>query len=298
MLGQRIGRRHEIVRIGQVGSEQGGVPRRVVGRRFQALGQFGERADLLAAADRFQLLRIAAELDGFLGQAEGQRLRPVNVGAPIKVIADPAGQRRHEDFQRPPVIGERLAGNGNQHACIGQLRIGRMGNCALHLVMLALQADRLVPRPGIGADLAHQHVAAGLGRADHMIGQRRAQILRQCKGRMAREHDAASCLFDSGLEGLEPLRRERFQVFGQAGPGRLGLAAGMLGAEPVGAFLDQVEVHFIGQLGQVRQFGVSDLQVAEQGLRQREHRIGQRVDLNPGGLLTQEGLGGLEGRGG
>ena len=70
----------------------------------------------------------------------------------------------------------------------------------------------------------------------------------------------------------------------------------MLVAKTVSALLNQVQMHLIGQLRQIGQLGLSGFKVAEQGLRQREDRIGQRIDLNPGGLCTQEGLGGLEGR--
>ena len=297
--GQRICGGHQIVRVGQVRREQYRMPRCVFCRGFQALGQLGERANLLAAADRLKLRSIAAQLDGFLCQSEGQRLRPVNVRAAIQIIANPAGNCRHVDFQRPPIIRKGLPGDSNQHRRIGQLRIGRMLDRVLHFVMFALQADLLVPGARVGADLALQCGPAGLRGAHHMIGQCGAQVTGQRKGRVSGKDNAAGGLFHARLEGFEALIGQRFQFFGQARPGILCLAAGMLVAKPLSALFNQVQMNLISQLGHVRDFRIATLQIPEQGLGQCKHGIGQRIDFNPGCLLTQEQLGRGEGlRGG
>ena len=153
VIAQRICGRDQFFRIGQVLVKQFGIAGGFLGRAAQAHDQARERRDLRAAGHGLQPLAIAGELVGLLAQAEGQRLRPVNVGASVQVIADPARQRRQEGPQLAPLVRECLAGDVKNDAGIHLLRSGSVQQRLLNLIMLAVQVDALVPLAAILADM-------------------------------------------------------------------------------------------------------------------------------------------------
>ena len=176
---------------------------------FQAFRQRGEGGRRFhSRKDVLQRGAVARELHGFLPKPQMDRAKPGNVRTPIKVIADPAGNRRQGRAQVQPRAGKGFAGDLYHLRSIRRLRLGGVMQRVLRFAVLRLQRNRLVPGPPVGLDeFLQRGLVAGRGLRD-ISRHRRAQVLREGEGRVGGEDDAAAGCLDGRAVGVEAFCRE------------------------------------------------------------------------------------------
>ena len=230
VFGQCVRSGDKIVRVGQVLRKQVGMFARQGGGLAQMSDETVQPAGLASGRKNFfRAGRVALQLHGLFGQAEGQRLRPVNVGSPVEIIADPAGERGQGRAKLAPAIGESAfpdLQDDFSHAALGLRSIFNRG---LHFLMFAIEADCLVPVAAVGLDQLGELCPAGFGRLADTGSEGGSQFGRQGEGRVAGKDKSAAFLAHSRGKGLEPLFRDVFQPGGQRRPGGSLVGAGMLG---------------------------------------------------------------------
>ena len=206
---QRVGGGDQQVRVRQVSAKALRVRLGLLRGALQAFGKCGEGGRrLYACEDVLQCGAVARELHGFLPKPQMDRAKPGNVRTPIKVIADPAGNRRQGRAQILPRAGKSLAGNLNHLRGVGRLRLGGVMQRVLRFAVLRLQSNRLVPGPPVGLDeFLQRGLVAGRGLRD-ISRHRRAQVLREGEGRVGGEDDAAAGCLDGRAVGVEAFCRE------------------------------------------------------------------------------------------
>ena len=199
-LGQRRIRRHHLVEgfdllvdggDGQVelaGDLAGNPLRLAVGGKIvlqaeEALAHVGERGALLL-------------------QAQDERLAPVDVGASVEVVADPAGERRQLGAQLIGLVAEAIGGSAEE--TVEQLDVGvaQVLNGVLGAAMLVGEVD-VVVGPVRHADARVGIDIVGNGNFDDALRQR----VGQAEGRMRGQHDAGAGALPPRLEGFEVGRR-------------------------------------------------------------------------------------------
>ena len=69
----------------------------------------------------------------------------MDIGAPVKVIADPAGQRRQDRAEAAPVVGQNFACGADQEIAILAGRVAGIGDGALRFGMFAEKGNLVTP---------------------------------------------------------------------------------------------------------------------------------------------------------
>ena len=245
---------------------------------------------LYALEDVFKLAGIAGELFGLLAEAQLDRAEPGNVRSSVKVIANPAGERRQGGPQVLPGTGEGLPCCLDDEAGIECLCLGGMAQRVLSLLMLGLQRDRLVPIAPVGAGLGLQCGTVRGGGLGYIGGQGGAQVPGKGEGRVSRKHNSAGRGFHHLPERLEALARQRHQPGPDRRPGGLGVCALMLCAELGRPFVEQRQMHRVGKARELLEAEFARFQLPEQSLGEGEDRVGQRVGIDARGFLPEEVL--------
>ncbi len=121
--GQAIGDGGEGFGIGEVAGEV-----RWRGPPNRPLPRAGSPSSECAGVDRFKRGSVSCEPAGLLGQAELDRGVPVDVGPPVHVVADPAGEAERQRGEAVPLVGPALRRLAEQSGDEPVARIGGMGD--------------------------------------------------------------------------------------------------------------------------------------------------------------------------
>ena len=150
------------------------------GRQIMCGAQLGEK--WMAAVDAFQLVCITRQALGLLRQAEADRSVPFDVGAPVHVVANPAGEAERHRLQFVPAVRPFFAGarkEGGNNPVAGILR---MGECGHGSAMLVIERDRLFLAigsahwPPFGGCLRHRLRLPGREQEGGMGGEHHVQL--------------------------------------------------------------------------------------------------------------------------
>ncbi len=294
--------------IGNIGDPVGVFGRenpRGIDQQFRLAEILGESKRLFASANRGarELFRKAAqriggrfgrklgdavaitvELHRLFRQAQGKALPPLDVGAAIQVIADPACKRRQGRAQRGEPVWEPRGGNlEDERGIAGHRRLG-MGKHILGLGMLTLQRDRGGPIAAIGLQRGFQHAARFRARRLGLGGERATRLKGQREGGVGGQHDAAGGGFQLRRKGIPAGIGQLTQPGAQARIHLPGIAILVLGAEGLGALERLAEVNLVDQALGCLKIGLATLQAAEQGPRYGEDGIGLRILVDPLGI--------------
>ena len=142
------------------------------------------------------------ERGALLLQAQDERLAPVDVGAAVEVVADPAGERRQLGAQRIGLVAEATGGGAEE--AVEQLDVGvaQVLDGVLRAPVLVGEVDVLVG-PVRHADARVGIDIVGDGDLDDALRQRIGEAERRVRG----EHDAGAGPLPTRLEGVEVGRR-------------------------------------------------------------------------------------------
>ena len=193
----------------------------------------------------------------------------MDIGAPVKVIADPAGQRRQDRAEAAPVVGQNFACGADQEIAILAGRVAGIGDGALRFGMFAEKGNLVTP--------ARLRIVRGRIEAGGGIGVRIAGILgkgitqgsRQRESRVGSKDDAAGMGAGGSAERVRALRGGGLQLLADMRPDIFLLAnRNVLAAKTVGATAHQFGMERVDRVGKVVQRGPSGIEILKEGKRE------------------------------
>ena len=221
-----------------------------------------------------QLFEDARELPALRFQPVAQRVPPADIGASIRVAADPGGERDRLRRELRPPLRPALAGNGEEGRVQTVDGIAGMAHGIARLLELVLQGDppvRAKAECAIGDDGLSGRAAGS------EIGKCMAKLPRHAEGRMGCEHSCEA----------RPLRRLPERVEGRGLLGRLfrqrGENSGFvilepdIARDPAGALMQGLPPEPAHQFGGGVHAQLAAIHQPRQPERDAQHRIAERV---------------------
>ena len=253
---QAIGGGRHCRRVGQVPGEVRRARRRMIAGGAQ-------RGDgPVRHVDRLERIRIAPQPLRLFGQAEGDRIVPGDIGAPVHVVTDPAGEAERHGLQFGPAVGigpARFAQHRGYDAVARILRIGQRGHGAFMLV-----AQRDFGRLG-------RALRIGFASRGDRGGHRLALPRGQQEGGVGGKHRMHVRAFPRGAEALEIIACRR-----QRGEPVVGLLRFEQIAEPHSPRIERLRFEFVDQPGQRVDPQLAAFELARNVERELEHGVEQR----------------------